>query len=287
MKTKNIAEAPVTAEEVCEIVRLRGRRRVMTMPRPKGIHTIVAVGGGEVGVILNGARHRGSRGDIYDVGEGDFFIFTDATTDAHIDVVSITAKAFRQIFADNPYPLPHIYEVQRWFAPVVTRDANFGDTFARYVESVQALPKHRTDEIKASLLKSLILDLCDASLRSHEYRHMDVGNSAVELATAFKHLFYNQGHPRRDVGWYAAKLGVTPQHFAGAVKEVSGYAPSQILNHCTIRSICHDLCRGMSLIEVAETHSFGSTTALSTFLRTEIDLTAERLFKIIRDHVEA
>lgn len=287
MKTKNIAEAPVTAEEVCEIVRMRGRRQVMTMPRHTGLHTLVAVRGGEVNVIINGARHRGCRGDIYDVSDGDFFMVTDASADASIDVVSITAKAFRQIFADNPYPLPHFYEARGWFAPVVTHEAGFGDIFARYVESVQALPKHRTDEIKASLLKSLILDLCDASLRCYGYRHCDVGNSAMELTTAFRHLFNNQEYPRRDVRWYAAKLGVTPQHFAGAVKEVSGYSPSQILNHCTIRSICNDMCRGIALAEVAEAHGFGSLTALSSFIYNEIDLTAELLFKIIKSHVEA
>ncbi len=287
MKTKNIAEAPVTAEEVCEVVRMRGRRQVMTMPRHTGLHTLVAVRGGEVNVIINGARHRGCPGDIYDVSADDFFVITDATADASIDVVSISAKAFRQIFSDNPYPLPHFYEARGWFAPVVTHEAGFGNIFARYVESVQALPKHRTDEIKASLLKSLILDVCDVSLRSHGYRHCDVGNSAMELTTAFRHLFNNQEYPRRDVRWYAAKLGVTPQHFAGAVKEVSGYSPSQILNHCTIRSICNDMCRGIALAEVAEAHGFGSLTALSSFIYNEIDLTAELLFKIIKSHVEA
>ncbi|MGM9859857.1 MAG: helix-turn-helix domain-containing protein [Muribaculaceae bacterium] len=273
-------------DSYCHLITVHGRRNILKMSPPSEIHITFVVTSGTVDILYNGISQQARQGDIYDIFANSFTLFTDASEDASITILCVPRNTFMLVFPENIYPLPHTYIVQSWFSAAVSNDSAYSTKFINNLNQLRILLKqkeHTTiNNIKRILLKYIILDLCDAAMRRHGMIPTPMSDSIVELSTAFHHLFYGEMTPKRNITWYAKKLGVTNQYFSSAIKMATGHTPSQIINNCVARSICIDLCHHLSLSEIAEKYEFSSVADINEFLVTRVGKTASELQKIIR-----
>lgn len=275
-------------DDYSHLLKLRGRKQILSMSPPDNIHITFAVTRGSVKMIYNGIILEARPGDIYDIFANNFLLFTDATEDATMTILCVPTRTFRIIFRENIFPLPHAYIVQSWFGPAVSQDPDYFAKFCSHLEQLELLLKHKdataVNNIKRVLVKYIILDLCDAAMRRRGFVPVSVSNSMVELSTAFHHLFYGVMRPNRDIAWYAEKLGVTDQYFSNAIKTATGHTPSHIINNCVCRSICIDLCHRLPLSEIAEKYDFSSVADLNSFISDRLGTSASELQNLIYAH---
>lgn len=273
-------------DNYCHCFTLKGSKQILSMSPPSSVHVMFVVKSGSIDLIFNGLSKTAVKNDVYDIFVGCLTIFTSATDDAELEVLILPKSTFRQVFAENLYPLPQYYFVKSFFGPVACENKDMAERITSHLHQLRLLIKTKETpqirDVKFAILKYIILDVCDISIRTGEVKPRHVSDSLSELTIAFRHLFYPQEAPKRNISWYVERLGVTPQYFSMAIKTATGFSPTQIIDIVVLRSVCIRLFNGCSIDKIVEDFDFADKESLDAFLESQIGKTSSELKHVER-----
>lgn len=87
---------------------------------------------------------------------------------------------------------------------------------------------HEKDHVLRNLIHILLLRVREIH-KPHANKLKETATRAMDITNRFKHLVEKNFIEHRQVGWYAGKLSITPNHLSDMVKEVTGRTPRQII----------------------------------------------------------
>lgn len=132
------------------------------------------------------------------------------------------------------------------------------------------LPHH--DQIVKLMLQSMIYEFYDiiGPLLNHDVK--DYGYSSAEaIFKRFASMVTAETPQRREVGYYADKLCITPKYLSAICKRQSGKTASEIINNLTTGYISQMLrSSDKSIKEIASETGFGNLSFFGKYVRREL-----------------